>query len=88
MRGCSQDANFGLLSYVIERKKLVRIVQRMVGVELSKRSPETGASTLENVAGATAAYCPMSCLTLAAVCELQEAVNLRRNACRELSIIR
>jgi hypothetical protein len=59
MQGCSQDANFGLLCYVIERKNLVRIVRRMAGVELSKRSPETGASTLENVAGTTSAYCPM-----------------------------
>ena len=60
MKECSQDANFGLLCYAIELKNLVRIVRRIVGVELSKRSLKTGTSILENVAGATSVYCAMS----------------------------
>jgi len=49
-----------LSCYAIELKKVVRIVPRIVGVELSKRSLKTGTSTLEHVAGATSVYCPMS----------------------------
>jgi hypothetical protein len=60
MQGCSQDANFGLSCYAIELKDLVRIVRQIVGVELSTRSLKTGTSTLDNVAGATSVYCPMS----------------------------
>ena len=49
-----------LSCYAIELKKVVRIVPRIVGVELSKRSLKTGTSSLEHVAGATSVYCPMS----------------------------
>jgi hypothetical protein len=33
---CSQSANFGLSCYAIRLKDLVRIVRRIVGVELSE----------------------------------------------------
>jgi hypothetical protein len=45
---------------VFELKNLVLILRRIVGVELSERSLKTGTSTLENVAGATSVYYPMS----------------------------
>jgi hypothetical protein len=60
MQECSQDARSGLSCYPIELKKLVRIMRRIIGIELSQRGLKTGTSTLENVAGATSVYCPMS----------------------------
>jgi len=58
VKECSQDANFGLSCYAIELKNLMRIVRRIVGVGLSKRSLKTGTSTVENVARATSPPSP------------------------------
>ena len=46
MLECSQDANFWLSCYAIELTGLVRIVRRIVGVELSERSLKRALQTL------------------------------------------
>ena len=60
MKECSPDANIGLSCYVIERKNFVGSAGRICGVELSKGRLKAGSSSLENVAGATSVYCPLS----------------------------